>query len=72
MAKAERILSMYDRLLEGKVLVKSSEALRFGVDERTIQRDLEDIRTHLADERRDDLELVYDRRKMGYVMRKKR
>ena len=72
MAKAERVLSMYDRLMDGKVLAKRSEAVRFGVDERTIQRDLDDIRTHLSEERRDDLELVYDRRRMGYVMRKRR
>ena len=72
MVKTFRVLSMYDRMMAGKVLVKRFEAERFGVDERSIQRDLEDIRTHLADERRDDVELVYDRRRMGYVMRKKR
>ena len=44
MGKAERILSMYSRLLDGKLLIKAEEAQRFGVYMRTIQRDLDDIR----------------------------
>ena len=72
MAKAGRILSMYDRLLEGGLLNKANEARRFDVDTRTIQRDLDDIRAHLTEERDQELELVYDRRKMGYLIRKKR
>ena len=70
MAKAGRVLSMYDRLMEGKVLTKAAEAQRFGVDLRTIQRDLDDIRAHLAEEKHPGMELVYDRKKMGYVIRK--
>ena len=69
MSKAERILSMYDRLLKGGVLVKAEEATRFDVDTRTIQRDLDDIRAHLSEEGARDRELVYDRNRMGYVVR---
>ena len=69
MSKVHRILSMYDRLIEGKVLVKAEEAARFGVDKRTIQRDLDDIRAHLLESRRDDLELVYIRKYFGYKIR---
>ena len=36
--KAERILSLYSRLQEGKIINKSSEAERFGVSLRTVQR----------------------------------
>ena len=72
MSKAERILSMYDRLLKGGVLVKAEEATRFDVDTRTIQRDLDDIRAHLSEEGVRDRELVYDRNRMGYVVRESR
>ena len=48
-AKNLRTLDMYVRLCEGKVLNKHEEALRFGVDERSIQRDLNGIREYLAD-----------------------
>ena len=42
--KVERIINLYNRVVEGEVLVKADEAARFGVNERAIQRDLEDIR----------------------------
>ena len=71
MSKSERILNMYDRLLDGALLNKANEARRFGVDTRTIQRDIDDIRAHLIEEKHLELELVYDRRQMGYVLRKR-
>ena len=70
MAKAERVLSMYDRLLDGKMIRKTEEAVRFHVNTRTIQRDLDDIRAHLSEERHENMELVYDRKNMAYVIRK--
>ena len=68
MPKAFRILSMYDRMVSGKGIVKREEAERFHVDLRTIQRDLDDIRVYLAEEhgRR---ELVFDKRSLTYVIR---
>ena len=69
MAKTGRILCIYDRLLAGKAVVKREEAARFGVDTRTIQRDLDDIRAYLADVSHAQCELVYDRRRPGYVIR---
>ena len=70
--KNYRVLDMYVRLCEGKVLSKSEEAKRFGVDERSIQRDIDDIRAFL-DERSvehaaGNLEILYNRRKKGYEM----
>lgn len=41
--KVERILNLYSRLAEGEVLNKSKEAARFEVNERSVQRDFEDI-----------------------------
>lgn len=67
-----RILDIYVRLCEGKIINKLGEAKKFSVDERSIQRDIDDIRTFL-DERRTDRstdarEVEYDRSKKGFVM----
>ena len=71
-SKNTRTLDMYARLCEGKVLNKAEEAERFGVDERSIQRDIDDIRAFL-DERSvvnssDTRAIAYDRGKKGFVM----
>ncbi len=71
MSKAMRVLSMYDRMMQGKGIVKVEEANRFGVDTRTIQRDLDDIRAYLAEERLADRELLFDRKKLVYAIVKK-
>jgi len=47
--KAPRILDIYVRLCEGKAINKKEEAQRFQVDERSIQRDIDEIRKYLAD-----------------------
>ena len=65
-----RSLDMYVRLCEGKTISKSVEALRFNVDERSIQRDIDDIRAFI-DERRmsgDSITIEYDRSKKGFIM----
>ena len=46
--KTHRVLDIYDRLQEGKVIYKSEEAQRFQVNEKSIQRDIEDIREYLS------------------------
>ena len=71
MSKAVRILSMYNRMLQKKGIVKMEEAQRFGVDVRTIQRDLDDIRAYLVEERIADRELIYDRKNLMYIIREK-
>ena len=48
--KVERIINLYNRLYEGETLVKADEAARFEVNERSIQRDLEDIRAYFAND----------------------
>ena len=45
--KAERILSIYSRIRDGKIVNKLEEADRFGVSSRTIQRDIGDIQNFL-------------------------
>lgn len=70
-SKNFRTLDMYVRLCEGKTVNKAEEARRFGVDERSIQRDIDDIRAFL-DERSaisgDGRIIEYDRTKKGFIM----
>lgn len=47
--KAGRILSIYTRLKQGKVIYKKEESIRYGVAERTIQRDIVDIQCFLEE-----------------------
>lgn len=70
-SKNIRSLDIYVRLCEGKVVNKSEEAKRFGVDERSIQRDIDDIRAFFDEKRNiagDRREITYDRIKKGFVM----
>ena len=67
--KVGRILNIYSKLMNGYVVNKSEEAVNFGVNERSIQRDIDDIRNYLEQEAVDDgiiNEVVYDREKKGY------
>lgn len=70
--KNTRILDMYIRLCEGKMLNKIEEASKFGVDERSIQRDIDDIRSFLAERATslgDKRTLEYDRKEKGFLLR---
>lgn len=69
-SKNSRTLDMYVRLCEGRTISKVEESRRFGVDERSIQRDIDDIRAFL-DERSmsgDGMIIEYDRSKKGFIM----
>lgn len=71
-SKNIRILDIYARLCEGRPVNKAEDAKKFGVDERTIQRDIDDIRIFL-DERRtsyspDGRAVIYDRASKSFVM----
>ena len=70
-SKNSRSLNMYSRLCEGKLINKTEEARKFGVDERSIQRDIDDIRAFI-DEcnilRGEEREIIYDRAKKGFLM----
>lgn len=65
----QRILQLYTVLADGKSIRKSEVAKRFGVSERTIQRDLSELRLFLADmtpETGIQRDLVYDRKEKCY------
>ncbi len=67
--KAERVLSIYSRLREGRIISKAQESTNYGVDPRTIQRDIADIQNFLqnqADESGEMQEVIYDRSAGGY------
>lgn len=68
-SKNERILDLYERLCAGRTLHKAEEAVRFGIDERSVQRDLDDIRAFLAErnmEKGEDRQVIYDRQQKGF------
>ena len=71
--KVERILRIYTKLLNGNLINKTEEANKYGVNERSIQRDMDDIRNFLALEQATDgctYSIVYNRQKKGYQMQK--
>ncbi len=69
--KSNRTLSIYSRLMNGRIINKAEEAERFGVSEKSIQRDIEEIRTFLDNQAATDgipNNLVYDPGRKGYVI----
>ena len=71
--KASRILQLYAKLMDGYLINKSEEAMRYGVDERSIQRDIDDIRCFLDnDSERVGVinSVIYDRKQNGYRLEK--
>ena len=70
--KTERILTIYRMLTNGEVVNKQKAADRFGVNVRSIQRDIEDIRAHLANAPENagrNISIVYDRKRKGFRMK---
>ena len=66
-----RTLDIYTRFSEDKVIRKEEEARRFGVNERTIQRDIDDIRAFLAERRVNgyvNKKIEYSHEKKGFIM----
>ena len=68
--KGFRLLSLYERLSRGEVIRKAEMAQKFSVTDKTIQRDIEELRTYLADTRVDEGEasIIYDRVRNGYLL----
>ena len=71
--KCGRVLDLYTRFLEGEVIRKREAAEFYRINERSIQRDIDDIRAFLDDRRvfesKDDRRIEYDRIRKGFVMR---
>ena len=67
--KIRRVLQIYTKLSDGYIINKAEEAQGYGVNERSIQRDIDDIRNFLdADSERTGVvnSIVYDRQDKGY------
>ena len=47
--KSFRLLNMYERLNKGEVLNKNELAINFGVTNKTIQRDIDDLRAYISE-----------------------
>ncbi len=66
--KVERIIKLYSRFLDGKIINKKEEAQRFEVNQRTIQRDIDDIRMCFANDMKVNWQITYNRNKKGYEL----
>ena len=69
--KIERVLGIYTRLISGYLVNKTEEAKRYGVNERSIQRDIDDIRNFLEMEAEESgfiNSIEYSRLEKGYRM----
>ncbi|WP_379968293.1 helix-turn-helix transcriptional regulator [Ectobacillus sp. sgz5001026] len=66
--KSLRILSLYERLRKGEMISKKEEAVRFEVNLKTIQRDLDELRLYLATTYKDSIALTYNRSKKSYSL----
>ncbi len=68
--KGFRLLNMYERLSKGEELRKGVLANEFGVSEKTIQRDIDELRMYFADAHYDEFEtaIKYSRARDSYYL----
>lgn len=68
--KGFRLLNIYERLNKGEEIVKESLANEFGVSNKTIQRDIDDLRAYIAETHIDELDtsIRYDKSKNCYYL----
>ncbi len=67
--KISRVLKIYTKPADGYIINKAEEAQNYGVNERSIQRDIDDIRDFLdIDSKRTGIlnTIVYDRQSKRY------
>lgn len=65
--KGQRLLGIYHRLSQGELISKEVLAREYGVTEKSIQRDIDDIRSYLAGDRdKGAADIYYDRQAKGY------
>ena len=68
--KGFRLLQLYERLSRGEVVRKAELAQKFAVTDKTIQRDIEELRAYLAETRTDagEASIIYERNRGGYLL----
>lgn len=72
--KSGRILRLYTKLMNGEAINKADEAEYYGVHQRSIQRDIDDLRAFFENQAADcltDKQLVYDKTMNAYYLRTK-
>ncbi len=71
LSKSFRLFNIYERLNKGEFINKRQLAGEFFVNEKTIQRDIEDLRAYIAEKQFDvDTTIKYDVQKQGYFLTK--
>lgn len=72
-AKTFRLLNLYERLNRGETVNKKEFASSFGISEKSVQRDIDDLRIYLAEcyENGDNVTVEYSYIKNGYYLVKK-
>lgn len=71
--KIGRVLNIYSRLMNGELINKTEMASLYGVNERSVQRDIDDIRHYLEETCHQEgyiNTVIYDRLKNGYRLKK--
>lgn len=68
--KGFRLLSIYERLNKGELVNKDKLANNFGVTSKTIQRDIDDLRTYLSETHfmENEVAIKYDKIRKGYFL----
>ncbi|MDD3415442.1 MAG: WYL domain-containing protein [Lachnospiraceae bacterium] len=70
--KIDRVLGIYTKLINGYLVNKAEEAVNFNVNERSIQRDINDIRNYLETDTENSgyvNSVIYDRVDKGYRLK---
>lgn len=68
--KSFRLLNLYELLSRGDIINKKDFALTFGISEKSVQRDIDDLRAYLSEryESGDGVTVEYDYAKGGYQL----
>lgn len=71
--KSFRLLNLYERLNRGETVNKREFAETFGISEKSVQRDIDDLRSYLAEcyDSEEDATIEYSHAKNGYYLAKK-
>lgn len=67
--KAFRLINMYEKLNKGEVLNKKELAALFCVSEKTLLRDISDLRVYYANTSANSESIVYDKKINGYYLK---
>ena len=69
-SKTFRMLNIFERLNKGEILSKDRLSLEYDVNQKTIQRDIEDLRCYIQEKHYEekDSTIKYDRELKGYKL----